>query len=134
MEKGFRRTIYVLLLSLVLLDIVISFLAFFFPETWFKLFHNSDFIDPQGFLRRCAANWTAFALIQTLAFIKWERKPYWLAIVAGVRFSDIFTDWAYLWFSSGTTHFGKITLFFMSPFNLLLGLLFLNAYKRLQKT
>jgi hypothetical protein len=125
-----RKKTNVILLALIILDAVISIGAFFFPGLWFKLFHNAPYIDPQGFLRRCAANWLAFALIQSIALLKWEKKPYWLAVVAGVRFSDVFTDWTYLYFASSLTMFGKITLFLISPLNLLFGLYFLAAYKK----
>lgn len=120
----------ILLILLIILDLTITFIAFFLPQAWFKIFHGSLYIDPQGFLRRCAANWLAFALIQLLALLKWRKKPYWLAVVAGVRLSDIFTDWAYLFFSSSITLFGRAGLFIISPLNLLLGLYFLNAYKK----
>lgn len=126
-----KKKIYGLLLALISLDITIATVAFFFPEFWFKIFHGVPYTDPQGFLRRCGANWTAFALLQIIALAKWEKKPYWLAIVAGVRFSDMFTDWTYLWFCSNITIFGKISLFAISPLNLVFGLFFLNAYKKL---
>jgi hypothetical protein len=120
-----------LLISLILLDITISIVAFLFPQFWFKIFHGAPYIDPQGFLRRCGTNWAAFALLQIIALAQWEKKPYWLAIVAGVRFSDIFTDWTYLWFSSSITVFGRISLFAISPLNLIFGLYFLSTYKKI---
>ncbi|UCC95085.1 MAG: hypothetical protein JSW40_09825 [Candidatus Omnitrophota bacterium] len=126
-----KKRVYGLLLALIFLDITIAIGVFFFPELWFKIFHGVPYIDPQGLLRRCGANWAAFGLIQILACLKWERKPYWLAIVAGVRFSDIFTDWTYLWFSSNITMFGRISLFVISPLNFAFGLYFLNTYKKL---
>jgi len=128
MRKGAQNT-QIILIALVVLDIVISVVAFFFPEYWFKIFHNASYVDAQGLLRRCAANWVAFALIQTIALLKWHKRPYWLAVVAGVRFSDMFTDWTYLWFSSNITMFGRIGLFIISPLNLLLGIYFLKVYK-----
>ena len=133
MEGHYKKKIYSLLLALILLDVTIAVVAFIFPELWFKIFHGVPYLDPQGFLRRCGANWAAFALIQIIAFMKWEKKPYWLAIVAGVRFSDMFTDWTYLWFCSDITIFGRISLFAISPLNVVFGLYFLNAYKRISK-
>jgi len=127
-----RRKTYGLLIALILLDIIITIAAFFSPSVWFKIFHNAPYIDPQGFLRRCGANWAAFALIQTIALFKWERKPYWLTIVAGVRFSDMFTDWTYLWFCSSVTIFGRISLFIISPLNLLFGIYFLSVFKKIR--
>ena len=128
-----ENKINALLIALIILDATITIVAFFFPEFWFELFHGALYVDPQGFLRRCAANWAAFALLQSIALFKWKKKPYWLAIVAGVRFSDMFTDWTYLWFCTGITNFGRISLFVISPLNVLLGIYFLNAYKRTKK-
>ncbi|MFC2091551.1 hypothetical protein ACFLTD_02130, partial [Elusimicrobiota bacterium] len=103
----YKKRIYGLLFALIVFDVVISVTGFFFPYLWFEIFHGVLYDDPQGFLRRCAANWLAFALVQLIAYINWEKKPYWLAVVAGVRFSDIFTDWIYLWFSADITSFGR---------------------------
>jgi hypothetical protein len=133
-EATNKSRIYGVLSALIALDLVIAGVAFFAPQLWFKIFHGVDYVDPQGFLRRCAANWLAFALIQIIALAKWEQKPYWLAVVAGVRFSDIFTDWTYVFFCANITTFGKISLLIMSPLNVVLGLYFLNAYKRLTKS
>lgn len=29
---------------------------------------------------------------------QYQARPHWLVLVAGLRFSDIFTDWIYLYF------------------------------------
>ena len=128
-----RRKISGLLIALFSLVIIIALVAFFFPLLWFKIFHDAPYIDPQGLLPRCGANWLAFALVQTLALLRWEKKPYWLAIVAGVRLSDVFTDWAYLMSCSSITVFGGISLILMSPLNLLFGIYFLTTYKKIAK-
>ena len=128
-----EKKITSLLIFLIALDVTISIGAFFFPDLWFRIFHGVPYNDPQGFLRRCGANWGAFALFQIIALVKWKKRPYWLAIVAGIRFSDIFTDWTYLFFSSDITMFGRVSLFAVSPLNVLFGLYFLYAFGKLRK-
>src|SRR5215472_626316 len=78
-------------------DTVLFVMAWIAPDLWFRLLHAST---PAGLeialLRRSAGQWAAFALAQALALIWWRRKPVWLVIVAGVRFSDLFTDISYI--------------------------------------
>ena len=76
------------------------------------------------------ANWAAFALFQGIALFRWRSAPHWLALVAGVRFSDVFTDWAYLWFAANLTSFGRVGLFVDGPLNALFGWWLLRAYAR----
>ncbi len=129
-DPGRARQIDGYLLFLVVLDVTLSTVAFFFPQLWFDLFHGVPYVDPQGYLRRCAANWTAFALFQAIALARWRRSPHWLAVVAGIRLSDIFTDWTYLWFCQDITFFGRASLFVVSPANLWLGWQFLRFHGR----
>lgn len=116
-----RNMIRVLLLFLVVLDIVLSTLALGFPEIWFKIFHGVDYVDPQGLLRRTGALWLAFTLLQAIAFFKWEKQPYWLVLVAGVRLTELFSDWTYLYFAQNITTYGRIGLLIAPPGNLLFG-------------
>lgn len=127
------RAVDRLLLALVALDISIAAVAFFFPEAWFALFHGSDYVDPQGLLPRAGADWAAFALFQAIAYFRWRARPYWLAVIAGIRLSDIFTDWAYLYFCRDVTWFGRIGLFSASPINLLAGCFLLKSYRILTR-
>ena len=118
-----------LLTFLVLFDLVLVIWAGVFPELWFTAFHGVPYVDPQGFLRRCAANWAAFLLMQTIAWRTWKTDRVWLAVVAGVRLSDIFTDLTYVFVAHDTTLFAKLTLAPMSIINLLMGLFLLDAYR-----
>lgn len=120
------------LVGLVLLDLTLSLLGYFGPELWFRLFHGVAYNDPQGFLRRSAANWTAFLLIQLIALLRWKKDHMWLKVVAGVRFSDLFTDLAYLLFCSDITLFGRIALMSAGPANLLVGLYLWAASRKAQ--
>lgn len=78
-------------------DTVLFVLAWTTPDLWFRLLHAST---PAGLeialLRRSAGQWAAFALAQAIALWCWRRRPEWLVIVAGIRFSDLFTDISYM--------------------------------------
>jgi hypothetical protein len=130
MSNREARRIDLLLGALFLLDLVLTLAAFLAPELWFRVFHGVAYVDPQGFLRRCGANWAAFALLQLIALRRWRRHPHWLAVIAGVRLSDMFTDWTYLLFAADITLFGRLSLFIVSPANLIIGLHFLRAFRR----
>jgi len=117
-----------LLLFLVVLDIVLSTLALCFPETWFRIFHGVEYVDPQGLLRRTGALWVAFTLFQAIAFFKWEKQPYWLAVIAGVRLTELFSDWTYLYFAQNSTAYGRIGLLIAPPGNLLFGWYLIRSY------
>jgi hypothetical protein len=131
--KPTRKGIDLTLVGLIVLDVVLTIWAFFFPRDWFFVFHGVLAIDPEGLLRRCGATWAAFTLFQTIALFRWRREPHWLAVVAGLRLSEIFTDWTYLAFAGDVTIFARITLFITSPANLFLGLYFLKSYKQQRK-
>jgi len=93
------------------LDVVISVLAWTDPALWFAFFHGTS---PQGFevalLRRAAGQWSAFALAQGLALYYFRKRPKWLLIMAGIRFSDIFTDLFYLISAAPFTTYGWLVL------------------------
>lgn len=114
---------------LVVFDVTLTVWAFAFPGLWFKALHGTGYEDPQGFLRRCGANWAAFALCQVIAAVRWRKAPVWIAVVAGCRLSDIFTDVTYVIVAHDTTWFAKATLAPMSLLNLLLGIALLRAYR-----
>jgi hypothetical protein len=124
-----KRRVHGLLVFLVLLDGTLVPWALAFPQLWFTAFHGTAYDDPQGFLRRCGANWAAFLLCQVIALVRWKRDAVWLAIIAGVRLSDIFTDVTYVLVAHDTTWFARLTLAPMSLGNLLFGLFLLRAYR-----
>jgi hypothetical protein len=127
-----QRRIDAVLLCLIALDASISVAAFASPSLWYSVFHGAAYVDPQGLLRRMAANWAAFALVQTAALSRWRAKPYWLTIVAGARLGDMFTDWTCLYFCRDITRFGRIGFFLASPLNVLIGWYLIRSYLRLR--
>jgi hypothetical protein len=78
-------------------DSIIFLMSWLAPDVWFRLFHDAVPASLDlAFLRRSGGQWAAFALAQAIALWRWRKQPVWLAIVAGVRFSDLFTDVSYI--------------------------------------
>ena len=123
-----------LLFSLFLLDMVLSGVSLLFPQTWFLIFHDRPYIDPQGLLRRTGGTWLAFSLLQLLAYRRWKENPHWLMLIAGVRLSDIFSDAIYLAIAEHVTFLGKLGLLIAPPSNLWIGWVLWRAYLRRRKT
>lgn len=91
------RLVNTVLLAAIGIDVALSAMTFIAPEVWFQTLHGTapDALD-LAFLRRCGANWAAFAIVQAIALWRWRSGRHWLAVVAGVRFSDVLTDVTYL--------------------------------------
>ena len=129
MERNPDYKVNVLLLALIVIDLVLSVWGFFFPDLWFRFWHDAPRVDPQGLLQRCAANWTAFFLFQLIAFFKWKRQPWWLVLVAGMRFGDIFTDVTFSLLCSSLSVAGRVAFPLAGAGNLVFGLLLLRFYR-----
>ncbi len=127
MERAGR--IHALLASLVALDAALSAWGFFFPSLWYAAFHGSPYVDPQGLLRRCAANWLAFFVLQAIALLRWRRDPMWLALVAGCRLGDALTDVTCLAFAARTTLFARLAFPAAGVGNLVAGVLLVRAFR-----
>lgn len=128
---GSTRTINLLLLFLIALDVVLSILALAFPQVWFRLIHDEPYIDPQGLLRRTGAVWAAFTLLQAMAYAKWRQRPYWLVVVAGVRLTELFSDWTYVYFAQQVTWSGRVGLLIAPPANLAMGWFLIKSFLRI---
>lgn len=123
-----KKAVDGLLVLLILLDVVYDIVIFFSPETWFRVMHGAPYIDPEGLLRRTAAVWAAFVLWQTIALFKWKQHPHWLMLVAGIRWTEIFADWTYLYFAQHITMIGRVGLLAAGPVNLFCGWFFYRSY------
>ncbi|MBI5845425.1 MAG: hypothetical protein HZB23_12245 [Deltaproteobacteria bacterium] len=130
MKPENHRLVASILASLVVLDVVLAVWGFAFPELWFSVFHGAAYVDPQGYLPRAAGNWTAFAILQALAFLRWEKAPHWLAVVAGVRLSDVFTDLSCMIFCENLSGAGLVLLSAAGLGNVFFGLYFLYIHRR----
>jgi hypothetical protein len=122
-----ERRVRLVLGSLIALDLVLTLWGFFLPRLWYSFFHGADYLDPEGLLRRCAANWLAFFVLQTIALFKWQKDRSWLAVVAGCRLGDALTDVTCLAFASHTTIFAWIAFPVAGIGNLICGVFLLRA-------
>lgn len=132
-SSGLRTFIYILLVFLVILDIVLSTTCLLYPETWFRIFHGAPYIDPQGLLKRTGAVWVAFTLLQLIAVFRWEKSPWWLVLIAGVRLTELFSDWTYMYVAQSMTTMGRIGLFIAPPGNLAFGWFLVWAYLKIMR-
>lgn len=123
-----KRAVDGLLVLLILLDVVYDLVIFSSPETWFRVIHGAPYIDPQGLLRRTAAVWAAFTLWQIVALLRWKQHRHWLMLVAGIRWTEIFADWTYLYFAQSITPVGRLGLLAAGPINLLCGWYLYRSY------
>lgn len=133
MTTKLRIQINFLLFGLVVLDLVLCTVSLFFPEIWFRMFHGAGYMDPQGLLRRAGAVWAAFTLFQLVALKRWQTQPYWLVLVAGIRLTEVFSDWVYLYVADSVTWFGRLALVVSPPANVLFAWLLIKSYVLMSK-
>jgi hypothetical protein len=124
-----RRTVKLVLLALIVIDIILPVMIFVFPPLWPWLFHGVTHDDTLGLLQRLGAGWAAFCLWQIVAYLNWEREPGWLAVVAGIRLTEIWADWVYVYCADHATLLAWISLGMASPINALAGWYFWRAYR-----
>jgi hypothetical protein len=123
-----RRLVKIVIASIVVMDFVLSAIIFASGDLWFDLLHGTDYVDPQGLLKRTGALWLSFGIFQAIAYFRWQTGPHWLLILAGFRFGDLFSDWTYWFHADDLTWLGHVGLLSASPGNLLLALFFYRAY------
>ena len=92
------KSVDLVLVIAIVVDVVLVAWTALDPGWWFQRLHGVETVDmfAQGLLFRVAAHWAVFAVFQIAALMSWRRWTGWLLIIAGVRFSDVFTDWSYL--------------------------------------
>lgn len=127
-----KQLINIILLSLAIIDLILSLWGFFYPANWFYFFHDSAYIDPQGLLYRCAANWLAFSIIQFIAFLYWQKYPWLLILVAGCRLGDVLTDTTCLIFSENHTVMALTGFPAAGIGNLIAGLFLIKLFQAIQ--
>jgi hypothetical protein len=125
-----RGRINFILTALVVYDIVLSGVCLIRPDLWFRYIHGVGAVDPQGLILRTGAVWAAFSVFQILARLKWEVQPLWLAVIAGIRLTEVFSDWTYVYVAADLTAFGRIALLVNPPMNAFLGWYFIRAFRR----
>jgi hypothetical protein len=129
-ERRLRIAILIYLWVALLEDTGLFLMAWLLPDLWFRFFHG---VAPASFdiafLRRSAGQWAAFALAQGITLWRWKENPLWLVIVAGVRFSDLFTDVSYILAVPSLTTLGWVSLLPPPLLNLIGVVIMLRGYK-----
>ncbi|MBI2966714.1 MAG: hypothetical protein HYY40_02740 [Bacteroidetes bacterium] len=123
-----KNFITLLLLFLVILDLALSTICLYSPELWFKIMHGTGYADSLGIIRRLGAVWFAFLVFQSAALFLWKKQAWWLVLVAGIRFTEIFSDWVYWYFAENLTWFGYFGLLISPPANLFFGIILIKSY------
>jgi hypothetical protein len=129
-DRRLRIAILIYLWAALLEDTSLFLMAWLSPDIWFRVFHDAA---PSGLetalLRRAAGQWAAFALAQGLTLRYWKKNPVWLAVVAGARFSDLFTDISYVLSAPSLTTLGWVCLLPPPLLNLIGVVIMLCGYK-----
>ena len=130
-DRRLKTLIVIYLWAALIEDTIIFVLAWVTPDLWFRLFHASL---PAGLevalLRRSAGQWAAFALAQAITLWRWPKDPVWLAVAAGVRFSDLFTDVSYILAVPSLTRLGWLLLTPPAFLNLVGVVIMLTGYRQ----
>jgi hypothetical protein len=128
--RRLRIAILVYLWGATVEDSILFVISWLAPNLWFQLFHA---VTPttleSAFLRRSGGQWAAFALAQAITLWRWKKNPVWLAVTAGIRFSDLFTDISYIIAVPSLTTLGWICLTPPALLNLLGVVIMLRAYE-----
>lgn len=134
-ERRLRTAILVYLWAALAEDTILFLMAWLAPNLWFRVFHG---VAPAGLeialLRRSAGQWAAFALAQGITLWRWREYPVWLAIAAGIRFSDLFTDISYVLSVHSLTTLGWVFLLPPPLLNLLGVVIMLRGYNQARRT
>lgn len=129
-HRRLRIAIFIYLWAALLEDTSLFLMAWLWPDLWFRVFHGGA---PSGLevalLRRAAGQWAAFALAQGITLSYWKKNPVWLVIVAGVRFSDLFTDISYILAVPSLTTLGWVCLLPPPLLNLIGVVIMVRGYK-----
>jgi hypothetical protein len=133
-ERRLRTVILVYLWVALAEDTVLFLMAWLAPDIWFGVFHAAT---PAGLetalLRRSAGQWAAFALAQAITLWRWRKEPVWLAVAAGVRFSDLFTDISYILAVPSLTTLGWVFLLPPPLLNVIGVVILLRGYEQVRR-
>jgi hypothetical protein len=128
-DRRLKTLILLYLWGALLEDITIFAISWIAPQVWFHLFHHSTGGALEiALLRRSGGQWLAFALGQAITLWQWRRRPEWLAVAAGIRLSDLFTDISYLIAAPSLTRFGQLLFPIFPVLNLVGVIILLKGY------
>ena len=130
-DRRLKILILIYLWGALLEDITIFAISWIAPQVWFHLFHhNTGGAIEIALLRRSGGQWLAFALGQAITLWEWRRRPEWLAVAAGIRLSDLFTDLSYLIAAPSITLFGQMLFPIFPILNLVGVVILLKGYQQ----
>lgn len=130
-DRRLKMLILIYLWGALIEDITIFAISWIAPQLWFRLFHHSTGNALEiALLRRSGGQWLAFALGQAITLWQWRRRPEWLAVAAGIRLSDLFTDPSYLIAAPSLTRFGQMLFPIFPILNLIGVVIFLKGYQQ----
>ena len=72
----------------------------------------------------------AAAFAQAITLWRWRKEPVWLAVTAGVRYSDLFMDLWYIVAVPSLTTLGRVLLLPPPLLNLVRVVIMLRGYKQ----
>jgi hypothetical protein len=128
-----RLVITIMLVVFGAWDVILALWTIVLPQLWFRFFHGAALVDPQALLSRTGAVWLAFGVFQLYAWRVWEREPYWLAVVGGMRLSEVFADWTYLFRADNVTASGASSLLIATPLNLIIAWVLISTYAQIAR-
>src|SRR5262252_8233479 len=130
-ERRLKAAILIYLWLALAEDTILFVMTWVAPDLWFRVFHAAVPSPLEtAFLRRTGGQWAAFALAQALTLWRWQKNPVWLAVAAGVRFSDLFTDLLYVLNVPTLTTLGWVLLLPPPVLNLIGVVIMLLGYKQ----
>jgi len=72
---------------------VLSVTAIVHPDRWTETFHHLPYIDPAACSAAPAPSGSPSRSSRPSLCFRWQKQPYWLPLIAGVRFTELFSDW-----------------------------------------
>lgn len=134
-ERRLKTVILIYLWAALVEDTVLFVISWIAPGLWFRVFHHEVPIGLEvALLRRSGGQWAAFALAQAITLWRWRKNPVWLAVAAGIRFSDLFTDICYILAVPSLTTIGWFLLLPPPLLNLIGVIIFLRGYRQAQSS
>ena len=131
MSTRLAALINIALIIAIVVDLSLVVMVTVAPDLWFDLLHGEAEVPRNVvLLRRAGAHWFAFLVFQVAALTQWRRQPLWLVFIAGLRFSDLFTDATYLAVGDDLTPLAWASLSTPPFLNLGMGLLCLHGFRQ----
>ncbi len=133
-ERRLKTVILIYLWGALVEDTLLFIISWVAPGLWFRVFHHGIPAGLETALLRCSGGqWAAFALGQAITLWRWRQNPVWLAVAAGLRFSDLFTDICYVLAVPSLTTIGWFLLLPPPLLNLVGVVVLLRGYQQTQR-